>query len=201
MAASKSVPLWGGALTCSLPEDAGDISAIREVPDHQEVWVLPGDQSVIFELLERQDVSDSDAPSFFWDDLMDTNDTAKEDGEITLQEVAPRSVAPQLYTGDTPDTQVILVTGTQKIAKFKEDVKNIVAIFMAIIRIPKVDTDLLLTWNAPVQVAAASSSAAAFIEEAHEDSDLAYSTAKAGFVQAVKSLTIHDWSLFGGADA
>jgi len=53
---TKSVTLFGGALTCVLPVDFVDVSQLREVPDNQEVWVRTGagtsEESVIIELLE-----------------------------------------------------------------------------------------------------------------------------------------------------
>ncbi|KAF9543014.1 hypothetical protein EC957_001373 [Mortierella hygrophila] len=45
--------LYGGAITINLPSKFGTISHVREVPDHQEVFVnVDEDQSVIVEILE-----------------------------------------------------------------------------------------------------------------------------------------------------
>ena len=50
-------PLYGGAITCNLPDSYIDVSQMREIPDQQEVWVSSGtdttDSSIIFEIFER----------------------------------------------------------------------------------------------------------------------------------------------------
>lgn len=45
--------LFGGALSIKVPKDFKDVSAFRQVPDHQEVFVSnDSDDSLIVELLE-----------------------------------------------------------------------------------------------------------------------------------------------------
>ena len=87
--------LFGGAITLSIPSAWRDVSDVRQVPDHQEVYQdctfvststsssnnsLQGTGGcVVVEILERQDdVHDDDASSFFFHDLADAN---KGDGE------------------------------------------------------------------------------------------------------------------------
>ena len=52
----KTVSLYGGAITCQIPERFLDCSEFRQVPDHQEVFIdkNQSDQSIIFEILEQQ---------------------------------------------------------------------------------------------------------------------------------------------------
>ena len=46
--------LFGGAITCRIPERYVDVSDFRPIPDHQEVYADGGtDQSVIFEIVVR----------------------------------------------------------------------------------------------------------------------------------------------------
>ena len=57
--------LFGGAFTCRIPSHYMDISAVRDIPDHQEVMAEegPAGRSVIVELLQYQaDVPDHEAP-------------------------------------------------------------------------------------------------------------------------------------------
>ncbi|MEE6520759.1 hypothetical protein FKM82_018698 [Ascaphus truei] len=56
-------PLFGGALSAILPPSFRDVSALREVPDNQEVFAhVSTDQSIIVELLEYPEgVADADA--------------------------------------------------------------------------------------------------------------------------------------------
>ena len=105
----KVVKLYGGAMTCIVPEGWRDVSGVRQVPDHQEVWQdvserlsvedraaagVPGDWWVeemgregmmVVEILERQDeVKDRDCVRFFWDDLCESNGcTENGDNEVS----------------------------------------------------------------------------------------------------------------------
>mmetsp|Transcript_14900 Transcript_14900/g.20293 ORF Transcript_14900/g.20293 Transcript_14900/m.20293 type:complete len:252 (-) Transcript_14900:129-884(-) len=85
--------LFGGAISCSIPSQWRDVSAVRQVPDHQEVYqdcmtisspaaatsadYVGTGGCLIVEILQRQDdVSDVDAAKFFFDDLADANGCA-----------------------------------------------------------------------------------------------------------------------------
>lgn len=64
-------PLFGGSITCTFPSRFQDVSNIRQVPDHQEVFADPGrDESLIFELLDfKHDVGDNGSAAWFLLDL------------------------------------------------------------------------------------------------------------------------------------
>lgn len=55
-------PLFGGAITTSIPSTFIDASTLREIPDNQEVFVdTDTDQSIIIELLQMEsEVVDSE---------------------------------------------------------------------------------------------------------------------------------------------
>ncbi|KAI3788742.1 hypothetical protein L2E82_01515 [Cichorium intybus] len=63
--------LFGGAISTTFPLRFEDVSNIREVPHHQEVFVDPAcDESLIFELLElKHDVADNGSATWFLQDL------------------------------------------------------------------------------------------------------------------------------------
>eukprot|EP00842_Homolaphlyctis_polyrhiza_P003278 jgi/Hompol1/3951/HPOL_003411-RA len=55
-------PLYGGAIVAPVPQNFVDASQLREVPDHQEVYIdMEGDNSMIVELLDLEDVNDIQA--------------------------------------------------------------------------------------------------------------------------------------------
>ncbi|KAB1208040.1 Ran guanine nucleotide release factor [Morella rubra] len=64
-------PLFGGAISATFPPRFQDVSNIRQVPDHQEVFVDPArDESLIFELLDfKHDVGDDASAVWFLQDL------------------------------------------------------------------------------------------------------------------------------------
>lgn len=74
-------PLFGGAITASLPTNFADVSEIRQVPDHQEVWLdRDGFTSIVVDILERVQIDDgmSDAQALEYH-LRDV--VGEEDGE------------------------------------------------------------------------------------------------------------------------
>ncbi|KAI1189495.1 Mog1p/PsbP-like protein [Nemania serpens] len=54
MTTYQSTPLFGGALVCDLPTNFADVSQLRQVPNHQEVYIdKDGFTSIIIEINER----------------------------------------------------------------------------------------------------------------------------------------------------
>jgi len=75
----QTTPLYGNAITASLPTTFANASRFRPVPDNQEVFVETRDGappiSVIFELLERAPQADGlDAIAYHLDDVRDGGD-------------------------------------------------------------------------------------------------------------------------------
>ncbi|CAL5363208.1 unnamed protein product [Camellia sinensis] len=64
-------PLFGGAIASTFPLRFQDMSNIRQVPDHQEVFADPArDESLIFELLDlKLEVADNGSATWFLQDL------------------------------------------------------------------------------------------------------------------------------------
>lgn len=67
-----TVPLFGGAITAAFPSTFADVSDIRQVPDHQEVYLdKDGYTSIIVEVLERVEKPDTDAVLYHLQDILD----------------------------------------------------------------------------------------------------------------------------------
>jgi hypothetical protein len=68
--------LFGGSITMLLPATFEDISKVREVPDHQEVYVDKlTDMSIIVEILNHEStVKNEDAAKYHFDDLAGFNE-------------------------------------------------------------------------------------------------------------------------------
>ena len=86
--------LFGGAIEISLPRRFLDVSAFRQVPDHQEVFTSDGDGdelSFIFEIVELQsDISNDAIATHFWRDLVEENDAQRH--RILYPYPFPRSI-------------------------------------------------------------------------------------------------------------
>jgi hypothetical protein len=78
MQSLASVDLWGGAMTCVLPEVFKDISLLKPVPDHQEMWFW-GDTGtlVLLELCQEVEGHDpADISRMHWVEIAMVNDSA-----------------------------------------------------------------------------------------------------------------------------
>ncbi|XP_019837865.1 ran guanine nucleotide release factor isoform X3 [Bos indicus] len=71
MEPTRDYPLFGGAFSATLPPGAIDVSDLRPVPDHQEVFChRVTDQSLIVELLELQaHVQGEEAARYHFEDV------------------------------------------------------------------------------------------------------------------------------------
>lgn len=146
--------LYGGAIKALIPERFVDVSEFRQVPDHQEVFSDPvTDESIIIEILEREQLPDNEAIVSHFNDLAEANSA---EARILKSESIPHVDLPQLGT-NVPFTAGFLI-GEQNIAKFREDAKNLVGILILLVRLPSVTTDLLISYNGPQRIAEASSS-------------------------------------------
>ncbi|KAG0262963.1 hypothetical protein BGZ95_003919, partial [Linnemannia exigua] len=181
MATVNQQELYGGAITINLPSKFGNISHVREVPDHQEVFVnVDEDQSVIVEILElAAEATDENCAAFHFQQLAEDNDA--EDASA-IQSVSLLNNA-ELPTWPA-DAKIYLLLGQQRIAKFNEqqrlqqqhqhnlatftstsasssaqpDARNLVQIMMVVFRLPRQETDIVLSYNVPLQISGMSSS-------------------------------------------
>ncbi|KAI8807835.1 hypothetical protein BJ742DRAFT_739445 [Cladochytrium replicatum] len=183
--------LFGGAIRTVVPSSFVDISTLRDVPDNQEVFAdTQTNQSLIFELVEMTpDVSDESAAVHHFAMLAQDNDARA--SEIFHVE----HLKPEDLVNLTNVSSATIVVGQQAVAKFREsgpDAVNQITIYLACIRLPSVQTDIIISYNQPVALGEASSerlSGANAMGTANE--------AVENFRQVVTHLSVMDWSLFG----
>lgn len=185
--------LYGGALQAEVPDCFVDASKVRVIPDHQEVFTdVDTDQCVIIELLSMAtDFGEGEGAllAFHHQELARSNDAA---GPGQSEVVSTRSLGPT----DLPciPAEAVgyagLLLAKQRVAKFREEARNEVEVYLAVVRLPRVTTDLLVSLSRPVHVDSKSSS--------HE-------TMRAGalgpapmemFATLLRTLKINNWSLF-----
>ncbi|KAK7487968.1 hypothetical protein BaRGS_00020869 [Batillaria attramentaria] len=179
--------LFGDAIAGILPSDVQDMSEVREIPDNQEVFAHPNtDQSIIIEILEFVQETDEQALRTHFEDLASSNDAASSSDSCILgTEVLDRQ---QLAMKQCSCAYWLM--GQQRVSKFNESAKNDVNLHMVLYRLPQFTTDILVTFNDPVNVNPESSShqamATATVPWTVDD-----------FRALVNSLTIVDTGLFG----
>ena len=131
--------IYGGAGQCRIPLGWIDASTLRQVPDHQEVFVNQGaDQSIIIEILQYEGaVSNQDAGKYFFDDLGMADNA--EDSVIENVTISEKVLfGERIVRIDTKGVQVKAKSGPSAIAAP-------VSVYMTLFRAPKLHSDILLT--------------------------------------------------------
>ncbi|RUS25807.1 hypothetical protein BC938DRAFT_471617 [Jimgerdemannia flammicorona] len=103
-------------------------------------------------------------------------------------------ILPKSLLSLSPTAIPILLTGTQSITKFNEsgsEATNFVGILLAVIRLPQVTTDMVISYNLPLAIGPQSSSRViAAARPASPEAGLEE------FKRVLASLLIKDWGLF-----
>ncbi|KAL5540383.1 hypothetical protein UlMin_045228, partial [Ulmus minor] len=144
-------PLFGGAIASTFPARFEDVSNIRQVPDHQEVFVDPArDESLIFELLElKHEVADNGSATWFLQDLATEQDA---EGSMVIEQSGVIE-APGLQYRGTPAV-VTSAIGQMAISKGRQgrEAQNVVRVYVANLRLKEVNTDVLITAYEPIHI-------------------------------------------------
>ena len=133
-----------------------------------------------------EDVPDHECALFHFQELARSNDA---EGEFQRIHSVRSLASEELPLIQSPGCVRSLVLGEQMISKFNETSRNTVRIFMAVIRLPAVTTDIVISFNAPTHIASSSSSAANVSELSHDDISKV-------FEDFLRSFCIQQWSLF-----
>ncbi|AES96655.2 putative ran-interacting Mog1 protein [Medicago truncatula] len=189
-------PLFGGKISSTFPNRFQDVSDIRQVPDHQEVFADPSrDESLIVELLEfKPDIADDGSAAWFLQDLAREQDA---EGTVVIEQSGVLE-APGLMYNNIPAV-VTTAVGQMAISKGRQgrEAQNIVKVYLANLRVKGVDTDVLITAYEPIVINPFSESADTV------GAGMAVPASQAGcmsmdevFKLAATSFKVYDWSLF-----
>jgi len=181
-------PLFGGAVRCFIPARFDDVSKVREVPDNQEVFAdASTEQSIIIELLESDpQIANSELVKYHFTELASTNNSAQ--NQIVHIETLDQSNLPHFGQ----DVIKYSLYGTQQVSKYKEQALNTVNVYMCVIRIPQVTTDILITLNDGVVVNPDSSSVQFIVPDTKPNAE----QTMALFKEILRSFRILDYGLF-----
>jgi Ran-interacting Mog1 protein len=193
-------PLFGGAMVCDIPTTGWrDVSTVRPVPDHQEVWQSHDQELLVVEILERQPVDDSHAAAFFFADLVIDEEESHAEDELGNLYFQPSAVP--LMT-NVEGAIVCAGSGFQKTAaqshangNERDATENHeigwATIELCVLRLPRVQTDLLVTITRPLTNP--NEEPRAFANGSRPWS--------AEFQRILSSMQVRDWGLFGSSDA
>lgn len=192
----KSTPLFGGALVCDLPSEFADISSIREVPDHQEVFLSKtGYTNIIIEINQRvsaeEALTDEEALKFHYHDLV-TSTEASEADETKFWSSG------QAVLSKLPDVPCYTMFTTQhNTRKTKKNPEDFTGVLLVLIRLEEQETDVVISVNVPHMPG----------EYKEEEIDLPGQKVgrlleEGGVIRqrVLESFEVKDWSLFGRGD-
>nr|POE98288.1 putative ran guanine nucleotide release factor [Quercus suber] len=215
MAASptKSVLLYGGALQVSLPSNFADVSDIRQVPDHQEVWLDSlGFTSVVFDILERVELPISSSFSSFSTATPELpsnpdaealkyhlHDIVASDGSSDARLVSVISVAqitfPKFASGTKAYGLLAEVPRAEKMVG-RPNEPDFVAMYLMVVRLEAQATDLVVGVNVPHVVGTQGYGKPDEVDLRARKMGPLMELAEKARDMVVETLEVKDWSLF-----
>lgn len=196
--------LYGGAIESTIPQGFIDLSDLREVPDTQEVFVTMEDgqdESLIFDLLER--IAEND-------DIKALADHVSEMAGLNESSDGYKLLMIKQLEG-TSHYVSISVSHARKWGRESDaSVKPILLVINGLIRLEKVTTDVLISFNIPTEGESATKDMETIIdrESAHTlpldhwtgDGSTAFDKRILRGLEvvesAVKNFNVKDWGLF-----
>lgn len=126
--------LWEGCLTIELPDPCIDCRTLRDLPQNQEVFLAgEGKNSFLVDMLEllEDEPTDERAARAHWKELADVNEAP-----LTKEEVF-------CVVNGISDSR----TGHSRSATVVAGMQGEIRVWVALLRLHKEKTDLLLCWN------------------------------------------------------
>jgi hypothetical protein len=193
------------------PFQLQDISTFRQVPDHQECFQSQEERPtlLVVEILSREEgVDDADAARFFFEDLAEHNGVESAEHKAFHPVVV---VVPSTLTKDPHDVTLLVHAGEHRVRVcagigFQKQVPmgrdydqegnsrrhlqelQTIRVDLVVLRLLEQETDLLITLSTPM---ATSDLQAAFTAAVQT------SIMSPFILQAVSTLKVQDWGLFG----
>ena len=140
----KNVKLFGGAIEAVVPNKFIDASSLRDVPDHQEVFLdsASADISIIFEIVDYEsNVGTDNAGEFFFKDYVEACQSA----EFKINQTTIEPFSDPLQLG----FERVLVSGVQRASKIGCSAEQDVIVCLTIIRLPAVKSEVIIIINWP----------------------------------------------------
>ena len=141
------VKLYGGAMECSIPKDFIDLSKLRQIPNHQEVFVTTTkpDISIIFELNQYQShINNNESLDYFYNDLKQANQ-AISSSCLEKKDFQVNNIHQCNYSAYYIGTQKMNPNDNKLISN--EQKTNDILIMLGVIRLPSLQTDILIQFN------------------------------------------------------
>ncbi|KAJ1605402.1 putative RAN guanine nucleotide release factor [Cryptosporidium canis] len=180
--------LYGGAITLNIPEGFDNISDVRDVPDHQEVFVDSFSEcSIIVEILEITDVGgyEGNIAEYYFNDISEFNCSLNT--KITCSE--------PLFSYSS-DFEISKCVGTQVLDKrYQEGMqREELYLHLAVIRLKSTNADIVISFNCPSRFETRSQSS--IMGNDIYSREISRSQVDQIMSEVLKSFAIIDYSLF-----
>ncbi|KAL2045521.1 hypothetical protein N7G274_001949 [Stereocaulon virgatum] len=193
----KHTELFGGAITANIPSGFADASAIRQVPDNQEVYVESnGFTSLTIDLTERVThfSTDKEALEYHFDDIIaegDTKQVLAVNEDIKLAKFPPTTPILSLLAKITPSPPAPGITQRPHSPTSTD-------IHLTLIRLVEQSADILITLNVPHIPGETETEDEGFVGGGRFGRAERAVRMKEAWEGVVGSLEVRDWGLFGG---
>ena len=144
---TTNTQLFGGALSCDLPDFFVDGSRFRDVPDHQEVFVDTTElgRSLIIEIVDEEvHITNSAAAEYFIGDYVNAADGTL----VSIDKIQQGSRCDFLKGSNLP-VDLVLAAGLFRASRIGQTVEDNVTIAMSIFRLHEYHSEIIITLNSP----------------------------------------------------
>lgn len=191
--------LYGGAIVAAIPTGFIDASMFREIPDTQEVYVSQSvDDSLVVDLMEAVQGSNSDdIVNIHLNEIAEINSVANHEYSRIFSKEVPVSKLEQGTVGYvTISIEPARKWGRE--AQLQKTAENLdaplLAMVLGLVRLERVKTDLLVTFNIPI-VSKADYERLVSGDAGHLP--VRVQNGLKSVEQFLETLEVKDWKLFG----
>ena len=187
--------LYGGAITVQLPKDYIDVSDLRQVPDHQEVFLSPKClTSVTFEINQYvAQQNDTAAVHFHFEDVIADSDRVAhklaEPTKVTMTNASLKAFPAYLLQGDILAPEVDENAPSNLPIEWRQNppMKEVLTqVMQLVIRMKKYETDLCLRIDMPMKEMRSEG-------DVNKEEDFV----KGMMEKVIETLDVKDFELFG----
>ncbi|KAL9096421.1 MAG: hypothetical protein Q9165_001418 [Trypethelium subeluteriae] len=187
---SNTIELFGGAIIADYPTTFIDVSDLRQVPDHQEVYIdANGLTSIVVDILERPSSEickdDEEAALYHLKDITDDLDLTHT--KVWAAGASRISKVPDAYP-------VLSISATGPVSNLQNSAhQKCTSILLVLLRLEEKQTDIVITINVPHEPGSRETEV---IDPANGRLEPLLEAASGYRERILASFEIKDWSLF-----
>lgn len=180
--------LYGGAITLNLPEGFDNVSSVRDIPDHQEVFVDNFSEcSIIVEILDPVNVPryKNNVAEYYFRDISEFNNS-----------LSTKILYSEPLLTYSSDLQISKCTGMQILDKrYQEGVRREeLYLYLIVLRIMSKKADIVISFNCPSQCIIPCQSSSVITDPNFRE--ISRNEVDEAMNEVLRSFSIKDYNLF-----